>query len=38
MLDLFAEMVPVIMESVLPMITQDTYSYPEHRQNFFALI
>lgn len=38
MFDEFAKMVPIMLQSVLPMITNDFHSYPEHRENFFKLI
>ena len=37
-LDLVYELLPHILNTVLPMITQDFSSYPEHRQAFFTLV
>lgn len=33
-----SELIPHILNSVLPMITKDFSSFPEHRANFFVLV
>ncbi len=34
----FSSIVPMILQTVLPMITKDFSAFPEHRKNFFKLI
>lgn len=38
MVELSSEMIPILLQSILPMITKDFSSFPETRQNFFKLI
>lgn len=38
MVELSSEMIPLLLQSILPMITKDFSSFPETRQNFFKLI
>lgn len=37
-ISVISEMIPHILNAVLPMITKDFSSYPEHRTGFFTLI